>query len=74
MASKAKIVLQHRESRLYLQAVEKWTADLAQAVAFEHVTDASAFARKHKAGSLDIVMCFGDPQYDVRLPAAQANE
>ena len=67
---RAKIVLQDRDSLLYLRAAGEWTADVCDAVTFEHVTDANTFARRCKPAMLDIVMNFGDPQYDVRLPAS----
>jgi hypothetical protein len=70
MDVRAKIVLQNRESLLYLQLDGKWTSDMEGAARFKHVTDASFFAREKKMEVLDIVMSFGDPRYDVRLPAS----
>ena len=67
---RAKIVLQNRESLLYFNKDGQWTPDIKQATSFEHVADASAFARKSKLALLDIVMSFGDPRYDVRLAAS----
>jgi hypothetical protein len=68
--TRASIVLQNRESLLYLTEDGKWTDDVARASKFEHVADASSFARRAKIGLLDIVMTFGDPKYDVRLSAS----
>jgi hypothetical protein len=64
------IVLQSRESQLYLKKEGEWTSVVAEAAQFEHVADASAFARHAKLPILDIVMTFGDPRYDVRLRAS----
>jgi len=68
--TRASIVLQNRQSLLYLTADGKWTDDVAKATKFNHVTDASSFAVKSKLSLIDIVMTFGDPQYDVRLRAS----
>jgi len=66
---RAKIVLQNRESLLYLNQDGKWTSNIEEATRFEHVADANSFARKSKLTLLDIVMSFGDPRYDVRMAA-----
>jgi hypothetical protein len=68
--TRATIVLQNRESLLYLKGDGQWTHAVEEATAFEHIADASAFARKAKLSILDIVMSFGDPRYDVRLRAS----
>ena len=68
--SKATIVLQSRESQLYLKGEGQWTPTVQEAVKFNHIADASAFACKSKLALLDIVMTFGDPKYDVRLRAS----
>jgi predicted lipid-binding transport protein (Tim44 family) len=68
-SSKAKIVLQHRASNLYFKGNDEWTAHVNEAVQFDHIADANAFARRAKLLLHDIVMSFGDPKYDVRLNA-----
>ena len=68
--TRASIVLQNRESLLYLTEDGRWTDKISQATQFAHVADASAFALKSKVSLMDIVMTFGDPQYDVRLRAS----
>jgi hypothetical protein len=70
MSARSKIVLQNRDSLLYLKSESQWTSLLEEARQFEHIADASAFARKTKLPVLDIVMSFGDPKYDVRLSAS----
>jgi hypothetical protein len=67
---RAKIVLQNRESLLYLNKEGQWTRHIEHATRFEHVADANAFARNARLTLVDIVMNFGDPRYDVRLPAS----
>lgn len=69
-APRATIVLQNRESQLYLKGEGLWTSTVEEAAQFEHIADASAFARTTKLSILDIVMSFGDPRYDVRLRAS----
>jgi hypothetical protein len=66
----AMIVLQSRESQLYLKGEGQWTPAVEDAAKFDHIADASAFARESKLSILDIVMSFGDPRYDVRLRAS----
>ena len=69
--NRSKIVLQNRESLLYLKGEGQWTPHVAEASSFEHVADANAFVRHAKLPVLDIVMTFGDPRYDVRLRASE---
>lgn len=68
--TRASIVLQNRESLLYLTKDGKWTDDVSRATKFDHVADASSFAMRAKLSLMDIVMTFGDPKYDVRLRAS----
>jgi hypothetical protein len=68
--TRASIVLQNRESLLYLTKDGKWTDDVAQATKFDHIADASTFAVRANLSLVDIVMSFGDPKYDVRLRAS----
>jgi hypothetical protein len=70
MSGRSKIVLQNRDSLLYWKGEGQWTPHVEEAVQFEHIADASAFAQKSKITVLDIVMNFGDPRYDVRLSAS----
>jgi hypothetical protein len=70
IAKRSTIVLQNRESQLYLKKEGEWTALVADAAHFEHIADASAFVLRSKLPILDIVMTFGDPKYDVRLRAS----
>ena len=67
--TQASIVLQNRESLLYLTKDGEWTDDVSRATKFDHVADASSFAMSAKLALMDIVMTFGDPRYDVRLRA-----
>jgi len=67
---RSRIVLQSRESLLYLKGEDEWTSEVAEAAKFEHIADANTFARRSKLTRLDIVMSFGDPRYDVRLRAS----
>ena len=69
-SNKSRIVLQNRESLLYLKGADQWTPNVSEASSFDHVADANNFARRSKLSVLDIVMSFGDPRYDVRLAAS----
>jgi hypothetical protein len=70
MSGRSKIVLQNRDSLLYWKGDDQWTPHLGEAHQFAHIADANAFARKNNLPTLDIVMTFGDPKYDVRLRAS----
>lgn len=62
-----KVVLQDRNSSLYFEEVDRWTADVNQAKNFEHIRKAHEFARSTRNSHLDIVMIFADRKYDIRL-------
>ena len=72
MSARSKIVLQSRDSLLYWKGEGQWTPHVDEAKQFEHIADASAFAQKSKMPTVDIVMNFGDPRYDVRLNASSS--
>ncbi len=65
-----RVVLQHRQSRLYLSETRAWTPDIAQAANFEQILAAIEFVRQNKHAHLDILMTFGEPRYDVRIAAS----
>jgi hypothetical protein len=63
-----RIVLQNRDTLLYFQSPSRWTPDVDKATDFEHVLRAHAYASQAEQANLDVVMAFGDRQYDIRLP------
>jgi hypothetical protein len=66
-----RVLLQNRESLLYLQQPDQWTADVKQATNFEHIQTAREFARAAKLPNLDVVMFLGDDRhYSLRVPAS----
>jgi hypothetical protein len=62
-----RIILQNRQSRLYYKYGSEWTAEIDKATDFHQVVFAIDYARSVLACNLDVLMCFGDPKYDVRL-------
>jgi len=69
MTGTVRMLIQDRESRLYFKKPNDWTADLAEAADFKEIIAAVDAARDTGRQTLDILMSFGDPKYDVRIPA-----
>jgi hypothetical protein len=65
-----RILLQHRISRQYLSARNDWTPDPKNARNFAQIVSAIDFVSAGRLADLDVVMYFGDPRYDIRLPAS----
>jgi hypothetical protein len=66
------IVLQNRDSRLYLQQPDQWIAEAYLATNFEHIHTACEFAREAKLPNLNVVMFFSDARhYGLRAPASR---
>lgn len=71
MKAQMRVMLQNRDSLLYMQRPDKWTADANQATKFEHIRSALEFAVAAKLPNLDVVLFFGDDRhYSVRVPAS----
>jgi hypothetical protein len=62
-----RILLQNRKSRLYYKGADEWTSHIKDASDFQRVVKAFDYAYKSRLPSIDVVMHFGDPVYDVRL-------
>jgi hypothetical protein len=62
-----RVILQDRKSLLYLKGVDQWTSSIQEASDFQKIIKAFDFASESKLPSIDVLMCFGDPKYDVRL-------
>jgi hypothetical protein len=69
-AATMRIILQDRESFLYLKQTNEWTPAVEEATDFQHLTAAMDFVRLVRIPGLDVLMYFGDPRYDVRLRAS----
>ena len=61
------ILLQNRKTKLYFKSANEWTAHIKDASDFHGVVKAFDYVHQSKLSSIDIVMHFGDPAYDVRL-------
>lgn len=65
---RARVVIQNRHSLLYLQGEGHWTSDINKALDFERLLHAREIARQiNKYSDLEIIMNFGEPQYDLRF-------
>jgi hypothetical protein len=62
-----RILLQDRESHLYFKCDEEWTPEIKQARDFGQVLNAATFVRENKLANADVLICFDDPGYDVRI-------
>jgi hypothetical protein len=70
MPNTCRTIIQDRQSRLYFKQPDAWTADIGEATNFERMTAAIEFARQTGRQTLDVLMTFGDPKYDVRISAS----
>jgi hypothetical protein len=62
-----RVLLQNRNSRLYLKITNEWTPDIKEAEVFRGVVQAIQFASRSRLPSMDVIMYFGNPRYDFRL-------
>lgn len=63
-----KILLQQRESGLYLRELGDWTRDAGQAMDFLSSTRAIDFCAEHHIGDVQLVLKFEEQMYDIVLP------
>ncbi len=64
-----RILLQQRDSRLYFEAIDSWTADAGQAMDFVSSTAALDFCAAHKLVGVQIVLKFEEEKHEIVLPA-----
>ncbi len=63
-----KVLLQHKESGLYLKDVGFTTPSAADAMDFLSSTQAIEFCSAHKITGMQIVLRFDEQHYDIVLP------
>lgn len=63
-----KVLLQHKESGLYLKDVGLTTPSAADAMDFLSSTQAIEFCTAHKIVGMQIVLRFDEQHYDIVLP------
>ncbi|HNQ73209.1 MAG TPA: hypothetical protein PKN95_06345 [Verrucomicrobiota bacterium] len=63
-----KVLLQHKESKLYLKEVGFTTASAAEAMEFLSSTQAIEFCAMHKIVDMQIVLRFQEQHFDIVLP------
>lgn len=63
-----KVLLQHKESGLYLKDVGFTTPSAADAMDFLSSTQAIEFCVAHKIAGMQIVLRFDEQHYDIVLP------
>jgi len=62
-----RIILQNNKSLLYFKMPNEWTSHIHDASDFQGVVKAFDYVHKTRLPSMDVLMHFGDPVYDVRL-------
>jgi hypothetical protein len=63
-----KVLLQHKESGLYLKDIGVTTHDTLEAMEFLSSTQAIEFCASHKIADMQIVLRFQEQHYDIVLP------
>lgn len=63
-----KVLLQHKESGLYLKDIGLTTPSVADAMDFLSSTQAIEFCASHKIVGMQIVLRFDEQHYDIVLP------
>jgi hypothetical protein len=63
-----KVLLQHKESGLYLKDIGVTTHDTLEAKEFLSSTQAIEFCAAHKIAGMQIVLRFQEQHYDIVLP------
>ena len=63
-----KVLLQHKESGLYLKEIGVTTYDTLDAMEFLSSTQAIEFCAAHKIAGMQIVLRFHEQHYDIVLP------
>jgi hypothetical protein len=63
-----KVLLQHKESGLYLKDIGITTHDTLDAMEFLSSTQAIEFCASHKIADMQIVLRFQEQHYDIVLP------
>jgi len=63
-----RVVLRDIKTGLYLQEIQKWTAELQQARCFRHSAEAMDYAKDNGFVGVEILLDFEEPPRQVRLP------
>jgi hypothetical protein len=64
-----RILLQQRDSGLYFEALDSWTADAAEAMDFVSSTAALDFCAANKLAGVQIVLKFQEEKHEIVLSA-----
>ena len=63
-----RILLQQRDTGLYFEDIDAWTAEIAEAMDFVSSTAALDFCAANHLGGVQIVLKFDGEKYDIVLP------
>jgi hypothetical protein len=61
-------LLRKRQSGVYFQGLENWTADAHKAFDFRVPERAIKFVRDARLDKVELVLAFDDPRYNVPVP------
>ena len=67
-----RILLQQRDTGLYFEDIDSWTADAAEAMDFVSSTAALDFCAANHLDGVQIVLKFVGEKYDIVLPPVTA--
>jgi hypothetical protein len=65
-----RVLLCDNKTGLYYQSPDQWTGDAASAKDFRSSFKALLFAHERSLREVEVLLDFGDPEYNVHLPAA----
>jgi hypothetical protein len=63
-----RILLQQRETGLYLKDVDLWTGDRSEAMEFVSSTTAIDFCKINRLDAVQVVLRFEEERYEIVLP------
>ena len=67
-----RIVLQQKDTNLYLRDIDSWTADSLEAMDFVSSTAALDYCAANHLAGVQIVLKFDAEKYDIVLPSVAA--
>jgi hypothetical protein len=67
-------LLQHKETHLYYKSPGSWTSSADEADHFKDLSSAAQFCWNQHLDQVELVLNFGLPIYDIRLPVTDESD
>jgi hypothetical protein len=64
-----RVLLWNPQPGLFFEAEDRWTTEVSSAKDFLSSHRAAVFAQERQLSNVEVLLDFGDPEYNVRLPA-----